>query len=236
MNIHHRDQNYFIKIDEKNIPINIKKHYSSRKITISYLPLKQSINITIPKRCSTKQAIKFANEKYSWITNQINQYKNIKEFHDKQIISVLGKDIMLRHIGGRGTTNQKENILFIYGDSEFMKRRVKKWLIQELRNNIVKISTNYANKIGVTFGKINIRDTSTHWGSCSTKGNLSFSIRLIFAPYEILEYVIAHEIAHIKEHNHSKYFWDLVETIYPNFREAEKWLKENSKSLYMYEL
>lgn len=89
----------------------------------------------------------------------------------------------------------------------------------------------YAELMGVTYGRISIRDQKTRWGSCSAKGNLNFNWKLSLAPPEILDYVVVHELAHRIEMNHSPQFWALVERILPDYRQRRNWLKENGRGL-----
>ena len=89
----------------------------------------------------------------------------------------------------------------------------------------------YAQLLGVTYATISIRDQKTRWGSCSSKGNLSFSWRLILAPPKVLDYVVVHELCHRKEMNHSPRFWVLVESMIPDYKTHRKWLKENGEKL-----
>jgi predicted metal-dependent hydrolase len=89
----------------------------------------------------------------------------------------------------------------------------------------------YAQQIGVTFNKISIRKTVSRWGSCTSKGNLSFSIFLWDTPNHVIDYVIVHELCHRKHMNHSKDFWNLVGANYPEYKLAEKWLKINGSRI-----
>lgn len=88
----------------------------------------------------------------------------------------------------------------------------------------------YAEIIGVTYGRITIRNQRTRWGSCSGKGNLNFNCLLMLMPKEIIDYVIVHELCHRKEMNHSTTFWKEVEKVLPDYYECRKWLKENGES------
>ena len=89
----------------------------------------------------------------------------------------------------------------------------------------------YAGIMQVTFGTITVRDQKTRWGSCSAKGNLNFNWRLILAPEPVLDYVVIHELAHRKEMNHSERFWNLVETVMPDYRNQRRWLKDHGDRL-----
>lgn len=109
--------------------------------------------------------------------------------------------------------------------------------IVELTNNakqlVPRIVEQYANIMGVDYGRITIRHQKTRWGSCSSKGNLNFNCLLMLAPRDVLEYVIVHELAHRKEMNHSKDFWKIVEEVKPDYKKAKRWLKEEGTKLCM---
>ena len=89
----------------------------------------------------------------------------------------------------------------------------------------------YAPKIGVTYGRITIRNQKTRWGSCSAKGNLNFNCLLMLTPPEVLDSVVVHELCHRKEMNHSKRFYEEVLRVFPNYRECERWLKVNGPAI-----
>ena len=95
------------------------------------------------------------------------------------------------------------------------------------RGIISRRAAHYANIMGVSYGQISIRDQKSRWGSCSAEGNLNFSWRLILMPIEVMDYVVVHELAHLKELNHSPAFWAEVEAVMPDYKEQRKWLKEN---------
>ncbi len=226
---------YFIDLGEFSLPIQIRKHRTSRRLIVRYQPLQKSLSLTLPQRTSVKQGLHFVNEKREWILQQVSQYSSASSFTNGETIPVFGKATLLEHVGGRGVETEKDGILQVHGDIEFMTRRVKKFLLEKLKTEIITLANKFSSDLSVKPGSITLRDTSSRWGSCSSEGNLSFSWRLVFAPYEIMAYVVAHEVAHIAEHNHSPAFWKLVEQLYPDFEAARHWLKKNGKLLYMYD-
>ena len=110
-------------------------------------------------------------------------------------------------------------------EAGYLTRREIEELAQRAMAAIPERVRYYAEGLHVTYGRITIRNQKTRWGSCSSKGNLNFNCLLMLAPPEVLDYVVVHELCHRMEMNHSKRFWSLVETVLPDYREQEKWLK-----------
>ncbi len=107
--------------------------------------------------------------------------------------------------------------------------------IEQLRREAKKVIPGrvafYAKQMGVSYNRISIRHQKTRWGSCSELRNLNFNCLLMLAPAEVLDYVVVHELCHLKEMNHSASFWKEVERVLPNYRKPQKWLKENGPAL-----
>jgi len=112
--------------------------------------------------------------------------------------------------------------------------RLKAFLKLQARGRLQVACEFYAERLGRGFGKITLRDTRSRWGSCSANGDLMFSWRLIMAPPEVLDYVAAHEVAHLVEMNHSAAYWDVVRGIYPDYEAPRCWLKANGGLLHRY--
>lgn len=139
---------------------------------------------------------------------------------------------------GRGVVHQintpNGTELQVKGTPEHCPRRLKDWLIRSAKKDLEQRVAHHAGLLGVTYQRVSVRDQSSRWGSCSTSGTLSFSWRLIMAPPEILNYVAAHEVAHLKEMNHSRSFWSIVARLCPEYKDAETWLTEKGPELHRY--
>lgn len=116
-------------------------------------------------------------------------------------------------------------------EDERLTEEEHKMYIKEARRLFTERTNHYAPIVGVTYNRIAIKSQKTRWGSCSSKGNLNFNYLLYFAPLEILDYVVVHELCHRKEMNHSKAFWAEVEKIIPDYKQRRKWLREHGREL-----
>lgn len=110
-------------------------------------------------------------------------------------------------------------------------KKIYAWYKAQARRFFLQEAELERTKQGVFFNDIAIKDTVTRWGSCSAQKNLNFNWRLVMAPPHILKYVVCHEIAHLTQLNHSTEFWNLVETYYPDYKEAKQWLRDNGQKL-----
>lgn len=137
--------------------------------------------------------------------------------------------------------NEKESWILKHVNKAMQNPPVMKNLLSvQERNRYIKIARDiftqktayYASILNVTYGRISIREQKTRWGSCSSEGNLNFNWRLIFAPEEVLDYIVVHELAHRREMNHSQAFYAIVESILPDYKKSQKWLRDNGRSLW----
>lgn len=225
---------HFITINNERLPIVIRKHRQSRRMIIRYQPLQQAVGLTLPRYVSIKQGLHFIEEKRSWIERQMQEHAKPVLLEHGQIIPVLGRHYVLNYVGGRGVVHICGDNVNIPGEEVFAPRRIRQWLKEQVQQEITMIARQRAALLDVRYKRISLRDTTSRWGSCSHDGCLSFSWRLVFAPYEILDYVVSHEVAHLREHNHSDAFWALVQQLHPDYRHAERWLKDYGNQLYSY--
>jgi predicted metal-dependent hydrolase len=161
-------------------------------------------------------------------------------FQPGTVLPLRGTPHRIVHRSGvRGTVwtetrDSGDKILCVAGDVDFIDRRVHDFLKREARRDLQKSAEAYADALGVRVKRLSIRDQSSRWGSCTSAGSLSFSWRLILAPSFVLDYLAAHEVAHLVEMNHSPRFWRVVGRICPSSERAKGWLDNCGNDLHRY--
>lgn len=155
-----------------------------------------------------------------------------------QRLSILGSPTVIRYIScaRRSVQLQRDTeanqTLDVYGPSlDILDTQVRCYIKSLALDKVTFYSHRYAQTLGVTFNAIRVKSMTSRHGSCSSRGNLNYGWHLAFAPEWILAYVCAHEVAHLKEMNHSRAFWAIVAQLYPTYRQAIKWLKINGSTL-----
>lgn len=220
---------------EEELPIVIRKNAGARNMVIRYQPLQHHISLTLPRYVSIAQGLRFVEEKRGWLEGQLRGTIKPVAFSDGQKIPVLGRIYTIAHVGGRGVVRVEGEQILVPGEQEFLARRLRVWLRSQAKEAIEALVKEKAAIIERPYRKIGLRDTSSRWGSCNHKGHLSFSWRLVFAPYEVLAYVVCHEVAHLKHLDHSDAFWETVSLLDPAQKTARRWLRIHGARLYAYD-
>jgi len=190
------------------------------------------IVLRIPFLCPKGTAINFLNKHIDWVRDQQCKQTPPLTFSDGQSVSVLGQQLQIRHDPlGHFPTHVQGSYLMVSGDSAFLNRRVTDFIKGQTQNYIGIKAPALAKKINCSVNRIVLKDTTSRWGSCSGKNNLNFCWRLGMAPLYVLDYIIAHEVAHLKEMNHSPKFWQVVSGICDDRSSAEIWLRRNGHTL-----
>jgi predicted metal-dependent hydrolase len=137
--------------------------------------------------------------------------------------------------GGLSTATLHAGRLVVGGSHHQAAAAVGRWYRREARHRIVELANREARRLGQEFRTISIRDPRTRWGSCSSRGTLSFSWRLLLAPDEVLGYVVAHELCHLRYPHHRRPFWELLESLWPEWQGQAAWLREYAHELHVYD-
>jgi predicted metal-dependent hydrolase len=231
-----------IVFDRSVYLVQLRRHRQARRYTLRIQANTREVILTIPPRGTLKEAGEFAQRHGGWIAARLGRLPEAMPFADGVVVPLRGVPHRIAHRRGmRGTVwaevaGDGERFLCVAGNAPHLDRRVGDYLRREARRELEAASLKFAAALGVAVKRITVRDQSSRWGSCSTTGMLSFSWRLILAPSHVLEYLAAHEVAHLVEMNHSARFWRLVQRLCPDHDRAKTWLDAHGADLHRYGL
>jgi len=224
--------------DEDDPRIVYKLSDRAKRISLKVNAAEREVSVIVPSMRALPKARKFAREQKDWIEVQLEDLPPPQPFIAGGPVLVRGELYELVSPPGRGRPkiNHERRVINVPSpDPDSLPGRVRRFLIREAREELEAASHFYADKLGRRIGKISVRDTSSRWGSCITRkgeGHISYSWRLISAPPFVLDYVAAHECAHMIEANHSQVFWDVCASINDDVKKAKSWLRKNGAFLH----
>lgn len=229
-----------IKFGSQFFSIRLRRHRRARRYTLRIHPSDREAILTMPPRGTLVDAKDFAQRHGAWIAARLGRLPKAAPFNAGALVPLRGVAHKIVHRAGvRGTVwteirESGERIICVAGEPDHTERRVHDFLKREARRDLHKASQHYAETLGVKVKRISIRDQSSRWGSCTSAGSLSFSWRLILAPPYVLDYLAAHEVAHLVEMNHSARFWKVVAKVCPSTERAKAWLDTHGNDLHRY--
>jgi predicted metal-dependent hydrolase len=228
--------------DEHSVyQIRVQRHRQARRYTLRIQSATREVILTVPPRGSLKEARAFAQRHCGWIAARLHRLPEPVPFVPGIVMPLRGEPHRLVHRRGRGTVwaeigDDGSRALCVAGEEAHIPRRLRDYLKREAKADLEAASRRAADRLGVRIKRVSIRDQASRWGSCSTTGVLSYSWRLVLAPPYVLDYLAAHEVAHLVEMNHSRRFWRLVAKIYPQLPRAKAWLDAHGAELHRYGL
>lgn len=224
-----------VAIDGRVLPVLLKVSPNTRRLTLRFDAKEDRLVVVRPKGVAVREAMAFVNERHDWIRARLAAVPPRVPFADGVAIPLLGVPHLIRHRPeARRGVWAEEGEIGVSGLAEHLPRRLTDWLKARARAEITPRARTLAESLDRPLGRISLRDGRTRWGSCTAKGDLSFSWRLVLAPEPVLHYVVAHEVAHLAELNHSHRFWAVVRQLAGDTAEAQKWLKANGARLHRY--
>lgn len=233
---------YRINLNGKELDYSLKR--SSRKTISIIIKNTGQIIVACPLETPLTYIEKVLIRKAGWIVKKLAEIRENpipvleKSFDNGDVFYYLGEPYKLKIVRDVGPEICLKDGLMILQIPEApdrikIKSFLKHWYISkatELLEQRIKI---YSLSIGVSPKKLAVREQKTRWGSCSTKGNINLNWKLIMSPLQVIDYVVVHELCHMKEMNHSRKFWELVECIMPDYKVYKKWLKDNGYTLML---
>jgi predicted metal-dependent hydrolase len=206
---------------------------SQRATRLRLRVLPSGLEVVLPPRATLHEAESFIRQQADWVLHALARLPQpAAPLADGSALPCLGETLALRvRPGGKAMVQrQRHELLVTPGDLPLL-ACLESWYRDEARRYFNARAAVHAAALGAPHGRVTIKDTRTRWGSCSSKGNLNFSWRLLLAPAAIADYVAAHEVAHLRELNHSARFWDIVASLCPDFRRSRAWLRQHGPEL-----
>ncbi len=217
--------------------IKVKRYRASRSIKLR-VSEDGSVTVTAPPNVSERQINKFVEQNKDWLAEKLSHVR-AKQQHltaERDLLPFRGKDYQFRlAIAPKkpGVTLAEKTITVSAPseDDKAVRQILEKWYKTQAKNYFETRVPLLADLVNYDVHNVTIRSQKTRWGSCSSRQTISLNWRLILCPDWVSDYVIYHELAHLKHMNHSKAFWSLTADYFPKYKEAEKWLKQNSQLL-----
>ena len=219
-----------------NARVSIRVSPRARRIALRIDAAERKVELILPSGVPTSQGLRFLAAKQGWIAARLAALPQPVRFAEGVVVPVLGIPHLIRREDNPGAPPVAihDGEIRVRGDPAHLERRVRDHFVAIARAEVADRARRLAARIGRKLGRVGVRDTKSRWGSCSGRGNLSFSWRLVFAPEPVINYVVAHEVAHLAEMNHGPRFWRLVESLSPDSAAARAWLKRHRSRLFSY--
>ena len=227
-----------VEVGGREVPITIKENQRATRITLRIEPGGKALKLTIPYGLHFAQVDAFLERHQGWLETKLSKLTVHRGMIDGSVINIRGIPHRIQHSGSlRGVTHaamndESEAILHVSGLPEHIGRRVATFLKKEARSDLERLVALHAKTVGRPVRSIVMKDTRSRWGSCSHEGSLSFSWRIVMAPESVIDYLAAHEVAHLREMNHGPKFWALCKKLCPDTDKAKTWLKQNGSQLH----
>jgi predicted metal-dependent hydrolase len=230
--------------DGQRYRVAVKRVNRARRFTLRVRAATHDAVLTMPKGGSLRAARNFAERHAEWIGSRLDRLPQKISLVAGSAIPFRGTDTPIVHRKALRAAawlesvvspeGKPEQILCVTGNPEQQGRRVLDFLRREARRELEAAVARHVATIGKAAKAITLRDTRSRWGSCTSRGSLNFSWRLILAPDYVLDYLAAHEVAHLVHMDHSAAYWAVAERLAPQLARAEAWLKQHGASLHRY--
>jgi predicted metal-dependent hydrolase len=234
-----------LKVEGISAPVEVRRHPTARRLTLRVSRTQHAVILTMPRGSDLSEADRFLTRNRDWVCERLERVPEPVRLADGATFPLRGvpHEISVEPAQrGSGVVDivaragRRVPVVIVRGAAEHAPRRLRDWLLAEAARDLQIAVARHARTLRVKPLRITLRDQKTRWGSCSSAGQLSFSWRLLLAPPVVLDYVAAHEVAHLVEMNHGPRFWRLVDRIMPRAGEAKAWLRIHGMDLYRYDV
>lgn len=217
--------------DKPDVEILLRRSARARRLSLRVSQLDGRVTMTVPKGISEREALRFANEKSDWISKALSKVGDAVDIAPGAVLPVEGQPRTVTAGAGRSARLLPGALMVPAGRPGTAAAALLKHMA---RDRLAEATRRHSAEVGRPAGRLTLRDTRSRWGSCSHEGNLMFSWRLVLAPPEVLDYVAAHEVAHLVHMDHSARFWSVVRDLCPDFDRHRRWLRREGHALHRY--
>ena len=227
------NKNFKILHKQNEIEIIIKKNKLSRNYKLTFDKKRLYGLVSIPKHISFSEGFTFAQENTNWLIDQYNEMMPIIMIENGVSIYFEGKKRKLIYINGNKSNVELDYKSIIISNNKNAHQKIfYRWIKNRISEKTKHVVSDFSKTLNVKIRNIKLSNSFSYWGSCNSNNDISINWRLAFSPPAVLEYIIAHEMCHLVEFNHSKKFWKLVDKLIPKRKNEEIWLKKNGNYLY----
>ena len=205
-------------------PVQWRRSARARRISLRIDPREGSVVVTLPTRAARSAGKALVMDHAGWIAERLARLPCAAPFADGALFPVNGVPVRIAHVPGMRGVRLDGGVLEVGGAAEFLTRRVTDWLRALARKQLGGAAVAKAGLAGLRVRRVVVKDTRTRWGSCTADGTLMFSWRLVMAPPDVQDYVVGHEVAHLRHMDHSARFWALVGELTVHRSAATGWL------------
>lgn len=216
-----------------SVEITLRKSARARRFSLRVSRLDGRVTLSMPLRAREADALAFVRDQEGWIRKTLATLPRVDAVGYGASLPFEGRMLTLTPGAGRAVKLEGDSLL-IPGDPAQVATRVAAFLKIRARDRLAAASDHYSAALGRPYSSLTLRDTRSRWGSCTAEGGLMYSWRLIMAPPSVLDYVVAHEVAHLDQMNHSPAFWAVVTRLYPGYQTPRRWLKTQGQALHGY--
>ena len=224
-----------LRIDGRAVEVTMRLNPRARRLIVKVHPSTGEISVIAPSQRALDRALDFAQGEAPWISRQLARVPQKVALVPGARIPFLGREHeIVKTERGPVKHDADGAVIQVGGRDEHAPRRLLDFLKREARRVLDERSRAHAARIDAKLRRVSVRDTASRWGSCSANKSISYCWRLILAPDFVLDYVVAHEVAHLREMNHGPRFWKLVRSLVPDIETPQAWLKKHGTALHRY--
>ncbi|WP_136657929.1 M48 family metallopeptidase [Nitratireductor sp. XY-223] len=229
-----------IAVAGRRLPLTIREHERATRLTLRIEPGGRALKLSVPVGIEDREIDRFLHRHHGWLQSRLAKLPKASGVEEGSSIPIRGVAHRIARTGKfRGITEtgemDGEPVLRVGGAPEHLGRRIVDFLKKQARADLETAVARHTAALGQSAAGISLKDTKSRWGSCSSRGNLSFSWRIVMAPDYVIDYLAAHEVAHLKEMNHGPRFWALCRQLCARTDEAKRWLKRHGSALHAIE-